>query len=310
MIPWNTEQIGSLKGKEVIITGGSSGIGLEAAKILAVKGATVTLAVRNVEKAKRIIEKFRSENPDVTMTFMHLDLADLKSIKDFADQYLSSHDHLHILINNAGVMIPPYRKTKDGFESQFGTNHLGHFALTARLLPLLLATPHSRIVTTSSLAARKGKIYFENLDGSKGYERMKFYRQSKLANLLFAIELQQRLKRAGTSAISVACHPGISVSNLMSRGSGKETSPLFKKMMRIVAQPARKGALPTLYAATYPELAGGEYIGPDGPGNRKGNPVQTSEASKLFKTELSERLWKVSEDLTGIKFTIWSGLRP
>jgi len=304
MIPWNTDQIGNLNGKDVIVTGGSSGIGLEAAKVLAAKGAAVTLAVRNLEKAKRIIEKFHSENSDATMNVMHLDLADLKSIKDFADQYRSNHTQLQILINNAGVMIPPLRKTKDGFESQFGTNHLGHFALTARLLPLLLATPQSRIVTTSSIAARKGKIYFENLDGSKGYEPMKFYRQSKLANLLFAIELQYRLSQAGTSAISVACHPGISVSNLMSRGSGKETSHLLKKMMRIIAQPARKGALPTLYAATNPDLTGGEYIGPDGPGNRKGNPVQTSEASKLFNTELSERLWKVSEELTRIKFTI------
>ncbi len=304
MIPWNTEQIGNLKGKDVIITGGSSGIGLETAKVLAVKGAAVTLAVRNVEKAKNIIGKFHSDNPDTAMTVMHLDLADLKSIKDFADQYRGNHDHLHILINNAGVMIPPYRKTKDGFESQFGTNHLGHFALTARLLPMLLATPHSRIVTTSSLAARKGKIYFDNLDGSKVYERMNFYRQSKLANLLFAIELQHRLREAGTTTISVACHPGISVSNLMSRGSGKDANHLLKKMMRIVAQPARKGALPTLYASTYPDLTGGEYIGPDGPGNRKGNPIQTTEASKLFKTELSERLWQVSENLTGIKFTI------
>jgi NAD(P)-dependent dehydrogenase (short-subunit alcohol dehydrogenase family) len=301
---WNTEQIGNLNGKDVIVTGGSSGIGLEAAKVLAAKGAAVTLAVRNVEKGKKIIEKFHSENPDAAMTVMHLDLADLKSIKDFADKYTGSHDHLHILINNAGVMIPPYRKTRDGFESQFGTNHLGHFALTAHLLPMLLATPLSRIVNTSSLAARKGKIHFENLDGSRSYNPMEFYRQSKLANLLFSIELQHRLKRAGTSTISVACHPGISVSNLLSRGSGKEANQILKKMMRIVAQPAHKGALPTLYAATNPDLTGGEYIGPDGPGNRKGNPVQTSEASKLFKTELSERLWEVSENLTEVKFII------
>jgi len=304
MIPWNTEQIENLKGKEVIVTGGSSGIGLEAAKVLAVKGAAVTLAVRNVEKAKRIIEKFHSENPDAVMTAMHLDLADLKSVKHFADQYRSNHDHLHILINNAGVMIPPYRKTKDGFESQFGTNHLGHFALTSHLLPLLLTTPLSRIIITSSLAARKGKIHFDNLDGSRGYNPMEFYRQSKLANLLFAIELQHRLGRAGKSTISVACHPGISVSNLLSRGSGKEANKVLKKMMRIVAQPAHKGALPTLYAATNTDLTGGEYIGPDGPGNRKGNPVQTSDALKLFKTDLSERLWQVSETLTGVKFTI------
>ena len=303
-IGWDTEQIGGLKGKEVIVTGGSSGIGLEAAKVLAVKGAAVTLAVRNVAKAKRTIEKFRSENPDAAMTVMHLDLADLISIKDFADQYRSIHDHLHILINNAGVMIPPYRKTKDGFESQFGTNHLGHFALTAHLIPLVLATPLSRIIITSSLAARNGKIHFDNLNGSRGYNPMEFYRQSKLANLLFAIELQHRLGRAGTSTISVACHPGISVSNILSRGSGKEANQLLKKMMRIVAQPAHKGALPTLYAATNPDLKGGEYIGPDGPGNRRGNPVQTSDATKLFKTEIAVRLWEVSEDLTGVKYPV------
>jgi len=302
MIPWNTDQIGSLKGKKIIITGGGSGIGLEAAKVLAVKGASVTLAVRNVERAKRIIEKFHSANPDPALTAMHLDLADLKSTKDFADRYRSEHDHLDILINNAGVMIPPYRRTKDGFESQFGTNHLGHFALTAHLLPILIATPLSRIVITSSIAARKGIIHFDNLDGSRGYNPMVFYRQSKLANLLFAIELQHRLEQARISAISVACHPGISVSNLLSRGSGKEASPLLKKMMRIVAQPAHKGALPTLYAATHPDLKGGEYIGPDGPGNRKGNPVKTTEASQLFNAELAVKLWEVSEDLTGVKY--------
>jgi NAD(P)-dependent dehydrogenase (short-subunit alcohol dehydrogenase family) len=302
MIPWNTEQIGNLKGKDIIITGGSSGIGLEAAKVLAAKGASVTLGVRNEEKAKRVAAKILTENPGVTLSVMHLDLADLKSIKDFADRYRSNHDHLHVLISNAGVMIPPYRKTKNGFESQFGTNHLGHFALTAHLLPLLLETPHSRVVTTSSLAARKGKIHFDNLDGSQGYNPMKFYRQSKLANLLFALELQHRLGLAGALTISVACHPGISVSNLMSRGSGKEANEVLKKMMRIVAQPAHKGALPTLYASTNADLKGGEYIGPDGPGNRKGNPVKTTEASQLFNTEIAERLWEVSEILTGVKY--------
>ncbi len=302
MIPWNTEQIGSLRGKDIIITGGSSGIGLEAAKVLAAKGASVTLAVRNVEKGKKVVEKAVSLNHDAVMDVMHLDLADLKSIKDFADRYRASHKHLHILINNAGVMIPPFRKTRDGFESQFGTNHLGHFAITAHLLPLLLATPRSRVVSTSSIAARKGKIHFDNLDGSRGYNPMKFYRQSKLANLLFAIELQHRLELAGTSTISVACHPGISVSNLLSRGSGKEPNQLLKNMMRIVAQPAHKGALPTLFAATNPDLKGGEYIGPDGPGNRKGNPVQTTEASQLFNKEIAAKLWELSEDLTGVKY--------
>jgi NAD(P)-dependent dehydrogenase (short-subunit alcohol dehydrogenase family) len=303
MISWSTEQIGNLNGKNVIITGGSSGIGLEAAKILAAKGASVTLPVRNEEKGKKVAAKILAENPGAALSLMHLDLADLSSIRSFADEYKVKHDRLHILINNAGIMIPPYRKTRDGFESQFGTNHLGHFALTGHLLPLLLSTPGSRIVSTSSIAARKARIRFDNLDGSKGYEPMRFYRQSKLACLLFAIELQHYLEEAGSSSISVACHPGISVSNLISRNTGKEANHLLKRAMRIIAQPAHKGALPTLYAATYPDLRGGEYIGPDGPGNRKGNPVQTSEASELFDKELAAKLWDVSEDLTGVKYS-------
>jgi len=303
MISWSTEQIGNLNGKNVIITGGSSGIGLEAAKVLAAKGASVTLAVRNKEKGKKVAAKILAENPGAALSVMHLDLADLASIRSFADEYKGKHDRLHILINNAGIMIPPYRKTRDGFESQFGTNHLGHFALTGHLLPLLLSTPGSRIVSTSSIAARKARIRFDNLDGSKGYEPMRFYRQSKLACLLFAIELQHYLEEAGSSSISLACHPGISVSNLISRGSGKEANHLLKKAMRIIAQPAHKGALPTLYAATFPDLRGGEYIGPDGPGNRKGNPVQTSEASKLFDKDLAAKLWDISENLTGVKYS-------
>jgi NAD(P)-dependent dehydrogenase (short-subunit alcohol dehydrogenase family) len=210
MTPWNTGLIGNLKGNEVIITGGSSGIGLEAAKVLAAKGATVTLAVRNVEKAQRVIDRFLTENPDANMAAMHLDLANLKSIKDFADKYMSNHDRLHLLINNAGIMIPPFRQTKDGFETQFGTNHLGHFALTGHLLPMLLRTPHSRVVSTSSIAARNAKLRFDNLDGSKDYNPMSFYRVSKLACLLFGIELQHRLEKSGEKTISMPsghnCH--------------------------------------------------------------------------------------------------------
>ena len=201
-------------------------------------------------------------------------------------------------------MIPPYSRTKDGFELQFGTNHLGHFALTSHLLPLLQATPLSRVVSLSSIAARRARIHFDNLDGSKGYSPMKFYRQSKLANLLFAIELQNRLERAGSSTISVACHPGISVTNLLSRGSGKETGTIMKALMGIVAQPASMGALPTLYAATHPDLRGGEFIGPDGPGNTKGHPVLNDDPVKLYKPDLAAKLWEVSETLTGVTYSI------
>lgn len=304
MTKWTAELIGDLKGKMVIVTGGASGIGFSASEVLASRGADLVIAVRNTLKGEKAAEKIRAKQAASSVTVMHLDLGDLASVKQFATEFSSRFDRLDLLINNAGVMVPPYTKTKDGFELQFGTNHLGHFALTAHLLPMVMATPLSRIVTVSSIAARRAKINFANLDGSKGYSPMPFYRQSKLSNLLFAIELQNRLERAGSSAISVACHPGISVTNLLSRGSGKETGAVMKWIMGIVAQPADRGALPTLYAATHPDLRGGEYIGPDGPGNTKGYPVLNSDPAKLFDQALATRLWDVSEKLTGVRFPI------
>jgi len=260
--------------------------------------------VRSMAKGEKAADRIRALHRAAEVTVMHLDLGDLASVRQFASDFTGRFDRIDILINNAGVMIPPYSKTKDGFELQFGTNHLGHFALTAHLLPLLMSTPLSRVVTVSSIAARKARINFKNLDGTHGYNPMTFYRQSKLANLLFAVELQHRLERAGSTGISVLCHPGISVTNLMSRGSGKETGKVMKALMSIVAQPAEKGALPTLYASTHPDLRGGEYIGPDGFGNHKGHPALTDEAGKLFNAELSARLWEVSESLTGVKYPI------
>jgi NAD(P)-dependent dehydrogenase (short-subunit alcohol dehydrogenase family) len=304
MTKWTSEQIGNLKGKRIIITGGASGIGFATSEVLASKGADLVIAVRNTVKGEKAAGRIRAKHPAALITVMHIDLGDLASVKQFATEYTGRYDRLDLLINNAGVMVPPYGKTKDGFEFQFGTNHLGHFVLTAHLLPVLMATPLSRIVTVSSIASRRASINFTNLDGSKGYSPMPFYRQSKLANLLFAVELQNRLERAEASTISVACHPGISVTNLLSRGSGRETGIILKWLMGIVAQPAGKGALPTLYAATHPDLQGGEFIGPDGPGNTKGNPVLTDDASKLFNAELSARLWAVSEELTGVKYPI------
>jgi NAD(P)-dependent dehydrogenase (short-subunit alcohol dehydrogenase family) len=304
MTEWNKEQIGNLDGKRIIITGGSSGIGFEAAKVLASKGAGLTLAVRNTARGERAAGAIKAEYPGAKVEVMTLDLADLASIADFATRFIERNNRLDILINNAGVMIPPYRKTRDGFELQFGTNHLGHFALTGRLLPLIMATPGSRIVTISSIATRKGTIDFDNLDGSRGYNRMTFYRQSKLANMMFALELQNRLKHAGSETISVVCHPGISATNLVSMGSGRETGGFIRLLMRIIAQPAWQGALPTLYAATHNGLKGGEYIGPDGPGNHRGNPKETDETANLFDQEIATRLWQVSEKLTGVTFPV------
>jgi len=304
MNKWTSDRIGELKGKRIIVTGASHGIGFEAARVLVSKGAEIVLAVRNLEKGEKAAATITAVNGHNPVSVMHLDLADLGSVRKFAEDYSARYDRLDVLINNAGVMIPPYSRTKDGFELQFGTNHLGHFALTSHLLPLLQATPLSRVVSLSSIAARRARIHFDNLDGSKGYSPMKFYRQSKLANLLFAIELQNRLERAGSSTISVACHPGISVTNLLSRGSGKETGTIMKALMGIVAQPAYMGALPTLYAATHPDLRGGEFIGPDGPGNTKGHPVLNDDPVKLYKPDLAAKLWEVSETLTGVTYSI------
>ncbi|MDP3435751.1 MAG: oxidoreductase, partial [Bacteroidales bacterium] len=207
---WTIESIDSLNGKRVIITGGASGIGLEAAKVLSTKGAEVIIAVRNVEKGERAIARVKAVNPLAIISLMNLDLGDLASVRKFAHEFTQKYQSLNLLINNAGVMIPPYQKTKDGFELQFGTNHLAHFALTGLLLPLLTSTPESRVVTVSSIASRGAKIYFDNLDGSKGFSTMNFYRQSKLANLLFGKELNNRLKQSGLNPISIVCHPGVS----------------------------------------------------------------------------------------------------
>ncbi len=293
--------IKDLANKTIIITGASSGIGQEAAKALANRGAQVILAVRNKQKGEKARELILQKYPDSSIEVMDLNLADLSSVRNFAESFKQGFDRLDILINNAGVMVPPYQKTKDGFELQFGTNHLGHFALTGLLLPLLKKTANSRVVTLSSLAHRGAHIYFNNLDGSKGYKAMKFYGQSKLANLLFAKELDNRLKQHGLSAKSVACHPGITSTNLF-KIRRKDPSKILRSLMNVFFQPAEKGALPTIYAATEKSLTGGEYIGPDGKGNRKGNPALETPAAGVYNLDTMKRLWEVSENLTGVKF--------
>lgn len=288
-----------LSGKNVVITGANSGIGFEAARGLAAMGARVILAVRNEEKGRISADRIREEHPDAELKIAHLDLADLSSIRKFAASLET--DSLDLLINNAGLMVPPYGKTKDGFELQFGSNHLGHFALTGILLPKIKSTPGARVVTLSSIAHRGAKIDFDNLDGSKGYKAMKFYGQSKLANLLFAKELDQRFKMHGNRAISIACHPGISNTNLFKMG--KDDVPIYmKQLMKVFFQTAERGALPTIYAATDESLRGGEYIGPDGKGNRKGNPAIENPADGVYDEATMKMLWDVSEEMTGISY--------
>ncbi len=290
-----------LSGKTAIITGANSGIGFEAAKILAGRGARVILAVRNVEKGTQAKTSIVRAYPYADVKVMHVDVADLASIRFFSEQIKSQLSSLDLLINNAGVMMPPYTLTKDGFELQFGSNHLGHFALVGHLLPLLEKTPNSRIVTTGSLAHNRGKIDFDNLDGSKGYKAKKFYNQSKLANMLFAMEFDKRLKRNGFQTISVACHPGISATNIFKFGKWDAPKVLRNYANRFL-QPPHMGALATVHAATDEGLTGGEYIGPDGKGAKKGFPALEMPHPAALDETVANKLWMVSEQLTGVTF--------
>ncbi len=288
-----------MKPKTAIITGGTSGIGYETAKGLLKHDYHVVLAGRNKTKGTDAVQ---SLNQYGSIIFLEVDFAELASIQHFTDQIKAMYTSIDCLINNAGVMIPPLRYTKDGFELQFGTNHLAHFALTGLLLPLLIQSPQSRIVTITSIAAIKGFIDFENLDGSKKYQPMVFYRQSKHANWLFAKELHRRLTKIGASTISIAAHPGLANTNLLSRGSGKQTSLLIRQLLPLFTQSTADGAKPTIYAATDPNLDGGEWIGPDGFKAWRGEPIVDSIGDKLFDKETAKKLWHVSEKLTNVQY--------
>ncbi|MDQ0428670.1 NAD(P)-dependent dehydrogenase (short-subunit alcohol dehydrogenase family) [Planomicrobium stackebrandtii] len=290
-----------LTGKTAIITGGNSGIGFETAKGLLAIEARVILAVRNTEKGNRARAALMELHPSAQIDVMKLDLADLESIQAFAEEFRNAFDKLDILINNAGIMAPPYSKTRDGFELQFGSNHLGHFALTGLLMPLLANTPGSRVVTVSSRAHSRGSVDFANLDGSKGYQAKKFYNQSKLANLYFAMELDKRLKENGLQTISVACHPGVSATNILKFGQ-REIPTFFKSIANLFLQPPDMGALATIYAAVDAHLTGGEYIGPVAQFQRRGYPALGTPHANATDQEISLRLWEVSENLTAVSY--------
>ncbi|MBP6365186.1 Cyclopentanol dehydrogenase [bioreactor metagenome] len=297
---WTTENIGSLEGKTIIITGGSSGIGLEAARVLSSKGANVIIAVRNLEKGESAAREIKEVYPKAIIEVMHIELSDLESVKKFAETFALKYSRLDILINNAGVMVPPLKLTKQGYELQFGTNHLAHFALTGLLLPLMKDIPGSRVVTVSSIAARGGKIHYDNLDAKKGYGAFKFYSQSKYANLLFGKRLDNILKGRSYQTKSIVCHPGVSATNLTSRGSGKPSPGILSWGFRLVGQPAHMGALPTLFAATEPNLKGGELIGPDGWDNWRGYPAVSNDMNRYYKESVAEKLFNISTEITGI----------
>jgi len=302
---WDASNVPNQTGKVVVVTGANSGIGYEAAKVLAGRGASIILAVRDDHKGRAAAVSIRNAHADADVQVMPLDLADLASIRRFAQAFQTRHDALAILINNAGVMAPPHNFTKDGFELQFGTNHLGHFALTGLLLPSLLSTPNARVVTVSSAAHRSGRIVFDNLTGNKGYTRWRFYGQSKLANLLFTYELQRRATAAEASLVSVACHPGFAATNLTAAGLGMGKAWLGKaasSVGNLFAQSAAMGTLPTLFAATNPDLRGGEFIGPTSPGGMRGYPGIVQSNSRSHDLDTARRLWNLSEESTGVQF--------
>ncbi len=295
-INWNTDNIPDQNGKIAIVTGSSSGIGYETARVLANKNAKVIIAVRNLEKGEKAKSKIINQNSNAEIEVMNLDLADLNSVKSFSDSFKQKYSQLDLLINNAGVMIPPYSKTNDGFELQMGTNHFGHFALTLQLIDLIKNTPNSRIVNVASNAHKYGKINFNDLNWEKRkYKPMRSYGDSKIANLYFTSELAKKLNNNENNIIVTAAHPGWTATDL------QRYSKLFEFMNGLFAMKSEQGALPTLRAAIDNNVKNGDYYGPDGWQGWRGYPVKV-DPNKLAKEKtIAERLWKVSEDLTGIK---------
>jgi NAD(P)-dependent dehydrogenase (short-subunit alcohol dehydrogenase family) len=305
-IRWTAGKMPNLQGKVAVVTGANSGVGYESALALAGKGAQVVLAVRSEEKGQKALKTIKGVFPNSNAEVMMLDLASLESIRSFADQFKAKYERLDILLNNAGMMAIPFRKTMDGFEMQFGIDHLGHFALTGSLMPVLLQTPKARVVTVSSINHNMGWIDFDNLDGAHGYGKWKAYNQSKLANLLFAYELQRKLENAKADAISIGTHPGYSATNLQLVGPRMSGSRLMEVMFilanALFAQSAAMGALPLLYASVAPQVKGGDYIGPDGLNGVWGYPIVTRSNGRSHDLDSAKKLWEISEEMTGISY--------
>lgn len=302
---WTAAQMLPQNGKIVLVTGANSGIGYQAGLELARHGAHVLLGVRNPARGQDALQRLLRVVPAASAEIVELDVASLQSVRSFAESYLRREQALDILVNNAGVMALPTRElTVDGFERQFGTNHLGHFALTGLLLPALLRAAAPRVVTVSSLAHRNGKMDASNLQSERDYKPWEAYNNSKLANLLFANELDRRVRAAGLPLLSVSVHPGVSKTSIFANGPG--TSDLKSKVVNFLApilmQDDVKGALPTEFAATDPDVRGGEYIGPDGIGEFKGFPKVVQPRPHARDESAARTLWESSEKLTGVSY--------
>jgi NAD(P)-dependent dehydrogenase (short-subunit alcohol dehydrogenase family) len=302
---WTAEDIPKLDGKRILITGANSGLGLDSAKALAKRGAHVVLACRTLAKAKAAEAAIRSEVPDAQLSPQAVDLADLSSVRGFAREIAASSPTLDVLMNNAGVMATPQLRTADGFEMQFGTNHLGHFALTGLLFELLAKTPGARVVTVSSMAHRGGVMRFDDPHWEHGYAKWGAYCMSKLANLLFAYELARRCKITGVGVTSVAAHPGASATNLQVRGpelaQAKLATWAWRALTPLFSQPSWRGALPQLYAAVA-DVSSGDFIGPDGFYELRGYPKKSRSTARSRDPQAMKRLWELSEQLTGVHY--------
>ena len=295
---WTTDDVHGQQGRLAVVTGANTGLGFETAQVLAARGASVVLAVRNVEKGKQAAARIVAAAPGATVTVQELDLSSLDSVRAAAAELRAGHPRIDLLICNAGVMYPPKQTTDDGFELQFGTNHLGHFALTGLLLEQMLPVPGSRVVTVSSVGHRmQARIHFDDLQWERSYSRVRAYGQSKLANLMFTYELQRRLSGAGTT-IAVAAHPGFAATELMRH------TPVAAVVTPLFSQDAAMGALPVLRAATDPSVLGGQYYGPGGFLGLRGYPKLAASSRRSHDEAVQRRLWAVSEELTGVTFPL------
>ncbi|MFF0719362.1 oxidoreductase [Micromonospora sp. NPDC003816] len=303
MTRWTYDDVPDQRGRTAIVTGANTGLGLETARLLVGRGARVVLACRDQGKGEAAVARIRAQFPDAEVRSLRLDLADLGSVADFAAAYRAEHDRLDLLVNNAGVMYPPLRRTRQGFESQFGVNHLGHFALTGRLLPLLLATEGSRVVAVASNAYRTGRIDLDDLNWERRrYGRFAAYAQSKLAVLLFVLELDRRLSGAGAPVRVTAAHPGWTYTG---EGQGRDRFvDVVNTIGRYVAMKLDDGVLPTLRAATDPGAESGSYWGPAHRMENSGPPVRAGRSARARDVAVAARLWTESERLTGVPITV------
>lgn len=303
MSSFDIQKVPSQKGRIAIVTGANIGLGYETALALAQKEVKVILACRNLEKANNAKKEILTKVPQADLDIIQLDLSKLASVREFAANFLAKYNQLDLLINNAGIMVPPFSLTEDGFESQLGVNYLAHFLLTGLLLDVIIKTPNSRIVSLSSNAHKRGKINFDDLQSKQKYSALAAYCQSKIACLIFAYELQRRLdKMEGISTISVAAHPGVSDTNLAQYVS-KWLMMILGPILRLtMIQSAKAGAEPTLYAALGEDVKGGDYFGPSGWGEFKGRAKKVDSIPLSKDKEIAKRLWKVSEELTDISF--------